>query len=76
MGACPCPQCTIPKDSIRGIGTERDAELRKESKREDNHTTREKIEKARNFIYKEGYAVNSDRVETQLKPESLVPTKV
>ena len=58
------------------MGTEADTQLRDDLKRRDINELREKVDTAHKIIYKDGYAVNSDRVERLLKPESLVPTKV
>ena len=76
MGTCPCPHCTLPKDSICGMGTKADKQLWDDLRRKDTDKLWEKVEKAHKIIYKDGYAVISNRVEQLLKTESLVPTKV
>ncbi len=74
MGGCPCPRCIVPKDQIRNLGTASDKNMREGGKRRFTDEIREKIAQARKYIYKDGYAVNSEKVEKLLKPESLVPT--
>ena len=76
MGQCPCPRCTLPKTEIRGLGTEEDGQKRDELQRKYNRALADKIDSARQLIYKDGYVVNSDRVEAVLKSESWVPSKV
>ena len=63
-------------DEIPDLGMESDAKIRVERAREDTASRREKVERARQSIYKEGYVVNSTHVEKELKAESLVPTTV
>jgi hypothetical protein len=72
-GACPCPQCTIPKTEIRRVGTDKDRQQRSKLLRVDDSRVHKLIQEARDLIYHEGYAVNSAKVEELLKPESLVP---
>lgn len=63
-------------DEIPGLGTADDMRARLELARVDSEERRQAILNARKIIYKEGYAVTSDRVEKILKPQSLVPTEV
>ncbi|TRM55172.1 hypothetical protein BD626DRAFT_607153, partial [Schizophyllum amplum] len=75
LGSCPCPRCTISKAQIRGLGSEDDRKTRRESRRVDDALRREKISDARDIIYDDGYAVNSQAVEDLLFDESWVPTE-
>lgn len=75
-GGCPCPRCLIKFNEIPNIGTENDRSVRRTRARRDDPARREAVEQARNFIYKDGYVVNSAKVEDLLKPSSLVPTMV
>ena len=46
LGACPCPRCTIPKDRIRNLATERDMLQRQILVRKDTKDRRDKISAA------------------------------
>jgi hypothetical protein len=77
MGQCPCPRCLIKKEDIGALGTTIDAEARRKNMRRDNDNFRSTVQKARDNIYKGGYALGSDTgVEQLLKEHSLVPTLV
>lgn len=76
MGSCPCPRCTVAKEDIPGLGTLVDMATRVEKRRADTADRQNRIEKARELIYKDGYVVNSTRVDDLLKVDSLVPTVV
>lgn len=76
MGGCPCPRCTITKDMIPGLGTQKDSQIRARQARHDNDERWDGIEKARKFIYDKHYVVTSKPVEEILKPNSQVPTEV
>jgi hypothetical protein len=77
MGRCPCPQCLIKKEDFGALGTTNDAESRQVNRRHDDANFRATVEKARNNIYRSGYALNSEPgVERLLKEQSLVPTLV
>ena len=45
-------------------------------RRTDDEGRKRKIRDSRQLIYKKHYSVNSDPVEAQLKPTSLVPAQV
>ena len=75
-GGCPCPRCLIKFDEIPLLGTSRDRETREQRMRNDTPEIRALVENARKLIYKDGYVVNSEKVEDLLKPASLVPTTV
>lgn len=76
MGDCPCVRCTITKSEIREVGTPEDMAVRIDQRRVDNEERQQKVESARQLIYKSGYVVNSDKVDKLLKSESLVATEV
>ncbi|TEB26892.1 hypothetical protein FA13DRAFT_1795347 [Coprinellus micaceus] len=69
-----CPRCTIPVDIIQNLGTPLDRQIRVERRRVDNDSQKEKVHSARNFIYKQNYAIDYQGVEALLKPNSLVPS--
>ncbi len=50
-------------------------ELRRTQSRRDDEERRNKVKKAREYIYEKGYVVSSSYVEDLLKETSLVPTK-
>jgi hypothetical protein len=56
------------------MGRKRDMKQRETLARVDDEARRRKIEIAREIIYRNNYAVDSQPVETILKDESLVPT--
>lgn len=58
------------------MGTILDKRRRETMAREDSESRVTSVSTAREFVYEEGYAINSDRVENLLKAESLVPTTV
>ena len=74
MGNHPCPRCLVKKSNIGRLGWARDIKDRVTKARHDDTTYKEKVQAARNIIYAKHFAVNSESVETILKPESLVPT--
>jgi hypothetical protein len=76
MGSCPCPRCKITKEELPGLGSKSDMAIRVERVRTDNEERQNKVENARDLIYRDGYVVNSTRVDDLLKSESLVPTTV
>jgi hypothetical protein len=76
MGDYLCPRCTIPEGDVRNLGTQRDRQIREQSRRLDDDSRKNMVDAARNFIYKDNYAVNYQRVEALLKPTSLVPSRV
>ncbi len=74
-GRCPCPRCQVTFDCIALLGEDSDRVLRAEQ-RHRTEDVQETIRAARNLIYKDGYVVNSDRVDALLQSTSLVPTLV
>ena len=77
MGQCPCPRCTIKKEDFGALGTTVDTEARRLHVRRDDDNFRATVEKARDNIYRRGYALGSEPgVERYLKAHSLVPTLV
>ena len=76
LGQCPCPRCLIPKVKFQEVATENDILQCAILARCDTEERREKISSARQLIYEGQYVIDTPRVETLLKPESLVPTVV
>ena len=77
MGRCPCPRCTTKKEDFGALGTTNDAKSRQVNRRHDDDNFRATVQKARDNIYRGGYAISSvPGVEQLLKEESLVPTLV
>ncbi|KZT33115.1 hypothetical protein SISSUDRAFT_993397 [Sistotremastrum suecicum HHB10207 ss-3] len=74
MGRCHCPRCLIPLEDAPNMGTILDKRRQETMAREDSESRVTSVSTAREFVYEEGYAINSDRVENLLKAESLVPT--
>ena len=58
------------------LGTKLDICRCKNLLRQDDENRRYKISLSRQFIYKQGFNVNSEAVENLLKDESLTPTRV
>jgi hypothetical protein len=76
LGRCPCPRCLIPLDRVANLGMRRDMAQRRTLARIDNVKRRNRVEMAREKIYKNGYVVDSTAVEALLQEDSLVPTAV
>lgn len=74
LGGCPCPRCLIPISRIYRMGMVQDMKERKTLARVNDDDRRRKIERARDIIYRQNYAVDNANVEAILKPQSLVPT--
>ena len=67
----------IKKEDFGALGTTNDAENRQINRRRDDNNFRVTVQKARDNIYRDGYAIGSGPgVERLLKEESLVPTLV
>ena len=75
MGLCPCPRCLIEKKDLSAMGTHVDTKRRGRI-RVNNHHFRTKVSLARDIIYRQGYRVNTEAVDSLLKEQSLVPTTV
>jgi hypothetical protein len=75
-GSCPCPRCLLPLSLVQNLGTVRDRRHRVIHARVDDEDRRNKVDSARDYIYKQHYAVDSEKVEDLLKTESLVPIAV
>jgi hypothetical protein len=63
-------------ERVQNMGMVRDMRQRVTLARLDDEATRQKVETARNIIYKKYYAVDNAGVEAILKGESLVPSSV
>lgn len=75
-GACPCPRCLVRADQIPELGTPADRTRREATARKDDSERQSKVARAASHIYDDGYVINSERVEAELKSESLIPTFV
>ena len=75
LGTCPCPQCLIKKDYIKGLRTAVDKQRRAKLRKGDERY-RANIETAREIIYKKGYTVNSKAVDRVISLESFTPTRM
>ncbi|KAI0057240.1 hypothetical protein BV25DRAFT_1812761 [Artomyces pyxidatus] len=73
-GRCPCPRCLITFDKIPELGSAADRDLRATNIRYDDALRRQAVEDARDLIYRDGYVVNSERVDNLLKAQSMIPT--
>ncbi|CDO68696.1 hypothetical protein BN946_scf184652.g23 [Trametes cinnabarina] len=74
-GRCPCPRCLVTFEDVPNVGEEEDDDARISQRRCPTDARHQAVETARGLIYSDGYVVNSDRVESILQPESLVPTE-
>lgn len=61
---------------LEQLGTTLDMKRRKTLVRVDDSAKRSKVAEARKQIYVNKYAVDNDRVEVLLQPQSLTPTTV
>jgi len=76
LSLCPCPRCLLLKSRIPMIGTKTDAKQRINLARVDSQDRRHKIELVRRMMFEGGVNITSKRIETILRPTSLVPTRV
>lgn len=76
LSLCPCPRCLLLKSRIPMIGTKTDVKQRIKLARVDTQNRRNKIELARRMMFEGGVNITSERIETVLRPTSLVPTRV
>jgi len=76
LGICPCPRCLTPKNQIDDLGLNNDMQRQQMTARVDTAEWWSKIVAAHHLIYQQHYVVDMPQVETLLKEESLVPTKV
>src|SRR5258705_204202 len=64
------------KSRIPMIGTKTDAKQRTNLARVDSQDRRNKIELVRRMMFEGGVNITSERIETFMRPTSLVPTRV
>jgi hypothetical protein len=76
LGRCPCPRCLIPLDRMAKMGRRRDMTQRQTLARTDDVKRRNRVETARELIYRKNYGISSKAVERLLQEDSLVPTAV
>ena len=73
-GLCPCPRCLTPKTHLDRMGQIPDSNFRAANGiRQYLH---EKVQAARDLVYRVGHAVAGARVDGLLKATSSVPTVV
>ena len=58
------------------IGTKTDLKQRTNLARVDSDDRRNKVEVARRMMFEGGVSITNERIETILRPASLVPTRV
>ncbi|EJD46541.1 hypothetical protein AURDEDRAFT_63120 [Auricularia subglabra TFB-10046 SS5] len=75
QGAFPCPNDLTPDELLDQMGTEEAREFQRANPRSDDLARRKSVDSARRLIHKQGYVVNSKRVDEYLKKGSYVPTK-
>jgi hypothetical protein len=75
-GLCPCPRCLVEQAKLDPLGRIENAASRASNIRVDTDIRQKLVKSARDFIYKDGYAVKYKKVNELLKPTSLVPTEV
>ena len=75
-GRCPCLQCLIPLSEVQWVGTISNWSKQVSKARVDSQNNQHSIDTARDIIYNQNYAVDSEPVKKLLGEESLVPTKV
>jgi hypothetical protein len=69
-GLCPCPRCLMPKTHLDRTGWILDSNFRTNELRK---YLREKVQAARDFVYRLGHGVTGTRVNDLLKSTSSVP---
>ncbi|KAH9914268.1 hypothetical protein B0H21DRAFT_896115 [Amylocystis lapponica] len=74
-GRCPCPRCLVTMDCVPQLGTSEDRAVRETLARKDDAERQLQVSAARDLIYKDGYVVNSEKVDELLKEHSLIPTE-
>ena len=75
LGRAPCPRCLVQKKEIHRVGTPSDMRHRQKI-RVDDEERRDKVEKARAFMFKDGLAITSKSVKQTLDNHSMVATRV
>jgi hypothetical protein len=75
-GLCPCPRCLVEQAKLDPLGRMEDQATRASNIRVDSEIRQKLVQSAREFIYKDGYAVKYKKVNELLKPTSFVPTEV
>lgn len=73
-GTRPCHRCLVLKSDLSKLGSPTDVERSEKVRVGVNQTLA--VNQAREEIVKNNYAVDSNRVDDKLKPESLVPVEV
>ncbi|KAF5348418.1 hypothetical protein D9757_014394 [Collybiopsis confluens] len=76
LGLHPCGECNISKDKIFCLGTVLDRGTRDRLRRQDSELFQNKVERARELIFKKGYSISSKAIDYLLGNHSWTPTRV
>ena len=76
LAQCPCPRCLILKSNIPRLGMAVDKNTRKQLIQVDSKALQNKVNHARQLMFKDGINISSVFIDRLLKPQSLVPTQV
>ncbi|KAN0088931.1 hypothetical protein V8E55_005988 [Tylopilus felleus] len=74
LGQCLCPRCLAKKTDVSEMGTPADMETWRNMIRTHGQAHKNKISKARRFIFRDSATINGNRIKNLLAAESLVPT--
>ncbi|KAF5378621.1 hypothetical protein D9757_009547 [Collybiopsis confluens] len=75
LGLHPCGECNISKDKIFRLGTVLDRGTRDRLRRQDSELRQNKVERARELIFKKGYSISSKAIDYLLGDHSWTPTR-
>lgn len=76
LAQCPCPRCLILKSRIPRLGMKSDTNDRGRLQRVDNERIHKAIALVRRMMFVDGVNIANKAIDTFLKSESLVPTRV
>ncbi|KAF5344215.1 hypothetical protein D9757_014413 [Collybiopsis confluens] len=76
LGLHPCGECNISKDKIFRLGTVLDRGTQDRLRRQDSELRQNKVERARELIFKKGYSISSKAIDYLLGDHSWTPTRV
>ncbi|KAF5355377.1 hypothetical protein D9757_014596 [Collybiopsis confluens] len=75
LGLHPCGECNISKDKIFRLGTVLDRGTWDRLRRQDSELRQNKVERARELIFKKGYSILSKAIDYLLGDHSWMPTR-
>ncbi|KAK7468245.1 hypothetical protein VKT23_002754 [Stygiomarasmius scandens] len=75
LGTCLCANCLVKRSQVAELGTDADMKLREKKRRVDTKKIQQDLEKARRYIYEQGYSVESDKVKGLLDGRSQTPNR-